>query len=71
VLKKGMGKIKPYLIFALTDETYSLVCSGDTSLYVFSSVCILKKAHQTVSYLFSIANFLGVMPFSFLNTAAK
>lgn len=23
---KGMGKIKPYLIFALTDETYSLVC---------------------------------------------
>lgn len=25
---KGMGKKKPYLIFALTDETYSLVCSG-------------------------------------------
>ena len=24
---KGMGKIKPYLIFGLTDETYSLVCS--------------------------------------------
>lgn len=24
---KGVGKIKPYLIFALTDETYSLVCS--------------------------------------------
>ncbi len=23
---KGMGKRKPYLIFALTDETYSLVC---------------------------------------------
>ena len=26
---KGTGKKKPYLIFALTDETYSLVCSGD------------------------------------------
>lgn len=24
---KGVGKKKPYLIFALTDETYSLVCS--------------------------------------------
>lgn len=26
---KGAGKKKPYLMFALTDETYSLVCSGD------------------------------------------
>lgn len=26
---KGAGKRKPYLIFALTDETYSLVCNGD------------------------------------------
>lgn len=25
----GMGKIKPYLIFTLTDETYSLVCTGE------------------------------------------
>lgn len=25
---KGMGKAKPYMIFGLTDETYSLVCSG-------------------------------------------
>ena len=24
----GMGKYKPYLIFSLTDETYSLVCNG-------------------------------------------
>ena len=24
---KGMGKAKPYLIFSLTDETFSLVCS--------------------------------------------
>ncbi len=26
---KGTGKIKPYLIFALTDETYSLVCGEE------------------------------------------
>ncbi len=26
---KGMGRIKPYLIFSLTDETYSLVCVPD------------------------------------------
>ena len=26
---RDTGKAKPYLIFALTDETYSLVCSGD------------------------------------------
>lgn len=26
---KDAGKKKPYLMFALTDETYSLVCSGD------------------------------------------
>ena len=27
---KGAGKYKPYLIFALTDETYSLLCDGKT-----------------------------------------
>ena len=26
---KDMGKKKPYLVFALTDETYSLVCGGE------------------------------------------
>lgn len=26
---RGTGKVKPYLIFTLTDETYSLVCTGD------------------------------------------
>ena len=26
---KDMGKIKPYLIFSLTDETYSLVCTEE------------------------------------------
>ena len=27
---RNAGKYKPYLIFALTDETYSLLCSGET-----------------------------------------
>ena len=27
---KNAGRYKPYLIFALTDETYSLLCDGDT-----------------------------------------
>ncbi len=27
---KGAGKKKPYLIFSLTDETYSLLCGGDS-----------------------------------------
>lgn len=27
---QGAGKYKPYLIFALTDETYSLLCDGET-----------------------------------------
>ena len=38
---KGTGKIKPYLIFALTDETYSLVCSEeetDKRYYLFVSL---------------------------------
>lgn len=26
---KGTGKIKPYLIYSLTDETYSLLCTDD------------------------------------------
>ncbi len=27
---KGAGRYKPYMIFALTDETYSLLCDGNT-----------------------------------------
>ena len=27
---KGAGRYKPYMIFALTDETYSLLCDGKT-----------------------------------------
>lgn len=27
---KSTGKLKPYLIFSLTDETYALVCAENT-----------------------------------------
>lgn len=38
---KDAGKKKPYLIFALTDETYSLVCTGDCPEGVdFHSYCL-------------------------------
>ena len=38
---KGTGKIKPYLIFSLTDETYSLVCNENTDkrYYFLVSLC--------------------------------
>ena len=29
---KNVGKVKPYLLFALTDETYSLVCSENAHI---------------------------------------
>ncbi len=42
---RGAGKRKPYMIFALTDETYSLVCGGklpagvnETSYYFYISL---------------------------------
>lgn len=43
---KGMGKAKPYLIFSLTDETYSLVCGDELEVadgerkryYIFTSL---------------------------------
>ena len=41
---KGAGKKKPYLIFALTDETYSLVCSDE-------SVRGVRDRHRYYFYL--------------------
>lgn len=29
---KGIGKVKPYLVFALTDETYSLLCNDNSKI---------------------------------------
>ncbi len=44
---KGMGKRKPYLIFALTDETYSLVCNDNPNI----------KPEQQGNYYFLVSLF--------------
>ena len=44
---KGMGKRKPYLIFALTDETYSLVCHDNPDV----------EPEQRANYYFFVSLF--------------
>lgn len=65
---KDAGKYKPYLIFALTDETYSLLCDGkapertDPDLFRF----FVSLFNQTWWVTGSLAGALlgGVLPFS-------
>lgn len=45
---KNTGKRKPYLIFALTDETYSLVCNDNP--------CISEKNRKNYYFLVSLLN---------------
>ncbi len=42
---RGTGKKKPYLIFALTDETYSLVSSGEKSGDYCFAVSLLDQSY--------------------------
>ena len=42
---KNVGKIKPYLIFGLTDETYSLVCSKDEGKQYYFLVTLLDHLY--------------------------
>lgn len=42
---KGTGAVKPYLIFSLTDETYSLVCSGEKSREYYVLVSVLDQLY--------------------------
>ena len=65
---KNAGKYKPYLIFALTDETYSLLCDGDTpdrenaDLYRFL-VSLFNHAYWITGCV--LGSLLGtVLPFS-------
>lgn len=66
---KGMGKCKPYAIFALTDETYSLVCQDDRHetqeerhCYAFW-VSVLDQSYWVTGSL--IGAWLGqIIPFS-------
>ena len=65
---KDAGRYKPYLIFALTDETYSLLCDGkapegtDPGLFFF----LVSLFNQTWWVTGSLAGALlgGVLPFS-------
>lgn len=65
---KDMGKKKPYLIFALTDETYSLVCSEESvkgieeaNEYYFL-VSLLNQTYWVIGSI--IGSLLGnVIPF--------
>jgi len=65
---KDVGQYKPYMIFALTDETYSLLCDGmtpsgvDTNQYRFL-VSIFNHSYWVTGSV--IGSLLGaVLPFS-------
>ena len=65
---KDAGKYKPYMIFALTDETYSLLCDGkapegtDPKAYRFL-VSAFNHSYWVMGSI--IGNLLGaVLPFS-------
>lgn len=64
---KGAGKKKPYLIFALTDETYSLVCQEEAPEGIdYHSYCMAVSVFDQCYWIAGslIGSFLGnVIPF--------
>ena len=71
---KDAGKYKPYMIFALTDETYSLLCDGhapeegDPNLYRFLVSLFNQSYWVTGSVLGSLLG--AVHPFGIPELAA-
>lgn len=59
---KGAGRMKPYLIFALTDETYSLVCTDNPE--------VAEKNRLRYSLLVSLLDHLYWISGSLLGAAA-
>ncbi len=60
---KGTGKVKPYLIFSLTDETYSLVCGGEKSRRYYLLVSLFNHIYWIVGSV--IGALVGqIIPFS-------
>lgn len=60
---KNTGKKKPYLIFALTDETYSLVCHDNPN--------IAPENRNSYYFLVSLFNQIYWVAGSFLGAAAR
>lgn len=61
---KDMGKVKPYMIFSLTDETYSLLCLTDTPKdvnknYFLFFIALLNQSYWVAgSFIGSVAGSL-------------
>lgn len=63
---RGAGAKKPYLIFALTDETYSLVCRGDCPEGLdFHTYCICVSALNQLYWI--MGSILGALTGAFVN----
>ena len=61
---RGMGKCKPYLIFGLTDETYSLVCTDESQGIDFKRFSLFVTLFNHSYWLAGSA--LGALAGSFL-----
>lgn len=60
---KNSGAKKPYLIFSLTDETYSIVCHGENTYTYYLAVSALNQLYWVTGTVFG--SLLGnVLPFS-------
>lgn len=60
---KNSGAKKPYLIFSLTDETYSIVCHGENTYSYYLAVSALNQLYWVTGTVFG--SLLGnVLPFS-------
>jgi len=67
---KDMGKIKPYMIFSLTDETYSLLCLTDTPKGVNKNYFLFFIALLNQSYWVA-GSFIGSVAGSFFTFNTK
>lgn len=52
---KDAGAAKPYLIFSLTDETYSLVCTGEHEKSYYLTVSLLNHCYWVAGTLLGSA----------------
>lgn len=54
---KGLGKFKPYLIFTLTDETFSILCSTESPEEEFFLFPEKRKIPKSIKYLADVLPF--------------